>query len=146
MAIIYKYPLCHTCLFLSDRIEVNLRSRAYLHWFAYLNEGVDREEFATSACALSSTLVGMCKRNVLGSMRMHTLIHLNLFVRTTVSGFWRTPSFSRKSTQVLYLRLCCPISGRELVHHCGAETEKSCDSFVKMSLLCSQIKFNNQWF
>ena len=70
---------------------MNLRSRAYSHRFAYLNRGVDREEFATSACALSSTLVGMCKRNVLGSMRTHTLIHLNLFVRTTVSGFWRTP-------------------------------------------------------
>ena len=87
-------------LVLSDRIEVNLRSRAYLNRFAYLNEGVDREEFATSACALNSTLVGMYKRNVLGSMRTHTLIHLNLFVRTTVSGFWRTPSFSSKSTQV----------------------------------------------
>ena len=33
-------------------------------------------------------------------MRMHTLIRLNLFVSTTVSGFWHTPSFSRKSMQV----------------------------------------------
>ena len=61
---------------------------------------MDREEFAISAYALNSTLIGMCKRNVLGSMRTHTLIHLNLFVPRTVSGFWRTPSFSRKSTQV----------------------------------------------
>ena len=50
---------------------MNLRSRAYLYRFAYLNRGVDREEFATSACALNSTLIGMCKRNVLGSMRTH---------------------------------------------------------------------------
>ena len=62
---------------------------------------MDREEFGTSACALNSTLIEMYKRNVLGSMRSHTLIHLNLFVRKTVSGFWRTPSFSMKSTQVL---------------------------------------------
>ena len=74
---------------------------AYLNEIAYLNEGVDREEFGTSACALNSTLIEMYKRNVLGSMRSHTLIHLNLFVRKTVSGFWRTPSFSMKSTQVL---------------------------------------------
>ena len=79
---------------------MNLRSRAYLNRFAYLNGGVDREEFATSACALNSTLIGMYKRNVLGSMRTHTLIHLNLFVRMTVSGFWHTLSFSKKSTQV----------------------------------------------
>ena len=37
---------------------------------------------------------------MLGSMRTLTLIHLNLFVRTTVSGFWRTASLSRKSTEV----------------------------------------------
>ena len=77
---------------------MNLRSRAYLHRFAYLNGGLDREEFATSACVLNSTLIGMYKRNVLGSMRTHTLIHLNLFVHTTVSGFWCTPSKS------LYMR------------------------------------------
>ena len=81
---------------------MNLRSRAYLHRFAYLNEGVDREEFATSACALSSTLVGMYKRNALGSMRTHTLIRLNLFVRRLRQflGFGVRQVFSRKSTQV----------------------------------------------
>ena len=62
---------------------------------------MDREEFGTSAYALNSTLIEMYKRNVLGSMRSHTLVHLNLFVSKTVSGFWRTPSFSMKSTQVL---------------------------------------------
>ena len=65
-------------------------------------------------CALNSTLIEMYKRNVLGSMRSHTLVHLNLFVSKTVSGFWRTPSFSMKSTQVLvheapgvsFIKLC----------------------------------------
>ena len=56
---------------------MNLRSRAYLNRFEYLNGGVDREEFATSACALNSTLIGVYKRNVLGSMRTHTLICQN---------------------------------------------------------------------
>ena len=50
--------------------EGNPRCRPYLNSFAYLNGGVDRD-----------------KGKVLGSMRMHTLIHLIFFVHTTVSGF-----------------------------------------------------------
>ena len=61
---------------------------------------MEREESGTPTCALNSTLIGMYKGNVLGFMLTHTFIHLDFFVRTSFSGFQRTPCFSRKSTQV----------------------------------------------
>ena len=61
---------------------------------------MDREESGTPTCALNSTLIGMYKRNMLGFMRAHTLIHPDIFVRWRAFWFERTPCFSRKSTQV----------------------------------------------
>ena len=57
---------------------------------------MDREESGTPTCAFNSTLIGMNKRNVLGFMRAHTLIHLDIFVRWRAFWFERTPCFSRK--------------------------------------------------
>ena len=61
---------------------------------------MDREESGTPTFALNSTLIGMYKRNVLGFMHAHALIHPDIFVCGRAFWFERTPYFSRKSTQV----------------------------------------------
>ena len=61
---------------------------------------MDREESGTPTCALNSTLIGLYKRNVLGFIRAHTLIHLDIIVRWRAFWFEHRPCFSRKSTQI----------------------------------------------
>jgi len=59
--------------------------------------GVDREESGTLTCKLNSKLIGMYKRNVLGFMHAHALIHPDIFVHRRAFWFERTPCFSRKT-------------------------------------------------
>ena len=57
---------------------------------------MDREGSSTPTCVLNSTLIGMYKENVLGFIHVHRFIHPDIFVCRRVSGFERTPCFSRK--------------------------------------------------
>lgn len=66
------------CLFLpliilSD-ICTNIRCKTCINRFAYLNEGVEREELGVRAHALNSERIGRYKRSMLG---LHNLITLN---------------------------------------------------------------------
>lgn len=49
---------------LVDQAE-NPQCRANLNGFAYLNGGVDKEEFGKPACGFNSTLIGVYKSNML---------------------------------------------------------------------------------
>ena len=65
---------------------------------------MDREESGTPTCALNSTLIGMYKRNVLGFMRAHTLIHPDIFVLGGNFGLSVRHVSVRNPSKSLYMR------------------------------------------
>ena len=84
---------------------------------------MDREESSTPTCALNLTLIGMNKGNVLGFMRVYRFIHPDIFVCSRVSGFERTPCFSRKSKS-LYMR---PLESGGLISVLCVCSSSQCD-------------------